>query len=105
MIIVRFKLRCRPERTEEVKAALADVIAPSRELPGVVSLDIAQTIDDPDAFIATEIYDDRAALARQEALPEVEQALALIRESLADKAESTIFHISSSEQFGSQDSS
>jgi hypothetical protein len=34
MIVARFKVRCRPERTEEMGAAIAAVEAPSREIPG-----------------------------------------------------------------------
>jgi quinol monooxygenase YgiN len=71
MIVVRFKVQCRPGMTEEVRAALAEVVAPSRELEGVISFDIARDLADPDTFIATEVFEDRAALDRQESLPEV----------------------------------
>jgi len=35
MIVARFKVQCRPERSEEMAAAIAAVEAPSREIPGV----------------------------------------------------------------------
>ena len=41
MIVVRFKARCRPEKVEEALAAFRAVVAPSREVEGVISFDIA----------------------------------------------------------------
>ena len=43
MIVARFKVQCRPERTEEMGAAIAAVEAPSREIPGVVHFDAARS--------------------------------------------------------------
>jgi quinol monooxygenase YgiN len=92
MVIMRFRVQVRPEKTDEVRAALAAVVAPSRALDGVVRIDIAESLVDPDTFIATEVYDDEAALERQEALPEVEAALALIRECTVDR-EATLYQV------------
>jgi len=100
MMVVRFKVRCQPEKTEQVKAALEAVIAPSRALDGVVSFDVARDLADPNSFIATEVFEDRAALDRQEAQAEVANALAVLEESLAAEPEATIFHVSSSEPHG-----
>jgi quinol monooxygenase YgiN len=100
MIVVRFKVQCQPEKTEQVKAALEAVIAPSRSLDGVVSFDVARDLADPNSFIATEVFEDRAALDRQEAQAEVANALAVLGESLAAEPEATIFHVSSSEPHG-----
>ena len=96
MVIMRFKVKVRPEQAEEVRAALAEVIEPSRALEGVVRLDIASDLLDPHAFIATEVYEDEAALERQEALPEVEAALALIRECTVER-EATLYRVASTE--------
>ncbi len=100
MIIVRFKVQCQPGKADGVREALAKVVTPSRALPGVVSFDIGRDIEDPDAFIATEVFDDRAALERQESLAEVTAALAVLEESLAAEPEATIFEVSSSEPWG-----
>lgn len=99
MIVVRFKVQCRPETADEIASALEAVIEPSRGLPGVIRLDIARDLAEPDSFVATEVYEDRAALDRQEALPEVKAALALIRESAPVASEATIYHVSSAEPF------
>ena len=100
MIVVRFKVQCQPAKTEQVMAALEDQIAPSRAVDGVISFDIARDLADPDSFIAMEVFEDRAALERQESLPEVEKTLSVLEESLAAEPEATIFHVSSSEPWG-----
>jgi quinol monooxygenase YgiN len=100
MIVVRFKAKCQPGKTEEALAAFEEVIAPSRALDGVISFDIGRDLTDPDSIIATEVFDDRAALDRQESLPEVGKVLAILPGALAAAPEATIFHVSSSEPHG-----
>jgi quinol monooxygenase YgiN len=100
MIVVRFKVTCKPDKSEQAKAALLAVIAPSRRLEGVISFDIARDIGDPNAFIATEVFADRAALDRQESLPEVKKVIELLPDLLAGEPEATIFSVSSSEPWG-----
>ncbi len=99
MLVVRFVMRCHPERTEEAIAVLREVIAPSRRVEGVVSFDIGRDLVDPDSLIATEVFTDREALDRQEALAEVATAMDLFATALAAPPEATIFHVSSSEQY------
>ena len=100
MIVVRFKVRCLPDKAEYVRAALENVIATSRALEGVISFDIARDLADPNSFIATEVFEDRAALDRQESQPEVAAALAVLEESLAAEPEATIYNVSSTEPHG-----
>lgn len=97
MIVVRFVVRAQPGKAEEVLAALRDVVSPSRTLAGVISFDIGRDLTDPDVFIATEVFEDLAAVQRQESLPEVARALNVFEESLASEPEATIFQVSSSE--------
>lgn len=100
MIVVRFKVECKPEKAEQVREAMEAVIAPSRALAGVVSFDIGRDLTNPNAFIATEVFEDREALDRQESQPEVERVLALLGDSLVAEPEATIFEVSSSEPHG-----
>jgi quinol monooxygenase YgiN len=99
MLIVRFAFRCHPGRADDAVAALIPVVAASRALPGVISIDIARDITDPDAFIATELYDDRAALDRQEALPETVAALAALKNGIVAESDALIHHVTRSERF------
>jgi quinol monooxygenase YgiN len=97
MIVVRFKVQCQPEKTEQVRAAFGNVIAPSRAVSGVIRFDIARDLANPDSFIATEVFEDQAARDRQESLAEVGKVMAILPESLAAPPEATVFHVSSSE--------
>ena len=98
MIVARFKVQCRPDRTEEIVAAIAAVEAPSRELPGVVSFDVARSLTDPNALIAIEVFEDREALERQEAQGEVAKVMSLIEAgSLTGDPEWTVWDASTAD--------
>jgi len=101
MIVVRFKVRFRPEKTEQGMVVFREVIAASRPVDGVVSFDIGRDLLDPDSFIAVEVFTDRAALDRQESLPVVKKTIDLLEELVASAPEATIFEISSSQPWGS----
>jgi quinol monooxygenase YgiN len=94
MVILRQKMRAKPGRSDELMPALAEVITPARATEGVISLDIARVLLEPDAFIATAVYEDGAALKRQESRPEVHKVMAMLPESLSAPLERTIFDAS-----------
>jgi quinol monooxygenase YgiN len=96
MIVVRFRVTSKPDKAEELRAAFEAVVPPSRVVHGVLSFDIARDITDPNAFIATEVFADAAALARQEALPQVQQVMAPLPDVLAAAPEATVYEVSSS---------
>ena len=91
MVILRFKIHSKPDKSDELMAALAKIIAPARATEGVVDFDIARVLRDPDFFIATAVYEDGDALERQESLPEVHRVMAMLPESLVAPPERTIF--------------
>jgi quinol monooxygenase YgiN len=97
MIVVRFKLQCQPEKTDEVIAALSEVVAPARATAGVISFDVARDITNPNSLIATEVFEDEAARERQEGLPQVGKVMALLPQSVAAPPEATVYHVSSHE--------
>ena len=94
MVILRFKIRSKPDKSDELMSALAEIITPARATNGVINFDIARDLLDPDSFIATAVYEDGAALERQESRPEVHKVMALLPESLAAPLERTIFDAS-----------
>jgi quinol monooxygenase YgiN len=57
--------------------------AQARATPGVISLDIARDLLDPDSFVATAVYEDSASVERQESAPEVHAAMAMFSDALA----------------------
>ena len=94
MLILRQKMLAKPDKRAELMAALAEIITPARATEGVISLDIARVLLEPDSFIATAVYEDGAALERQESRPEVHKVMAMLPESLAAPLERTIFDAS-----------
>jgi quinol monooxygenase YgiN len=94
MLILRQKMRAKPDKSDELMAALAEIIEPARATDGVISLDIARVLLEPDSFIATVVYEDGAALERQESRPEVHKVMAILQDSLAAPLERTIFDAS-----------
>ena len=100
MIIVRFKGKCKPEKAEQLRAAFEAVVAEGRTIQGCLHFDIARDVTDANAFIATEVFEDKEALARQETLPQAKKVIDLLPEVLAAEPEATIYHIASSEPWG-----
>jgi quinol monooxygenase YgiN len=66
----------------------------------VISFDIARDVTDPNAFIAVEVFEDRAALDRQESLAEVQATIGLLGDLVVAPPEATIYHVSSAEPWG-----
>jgi quinol monooxygenase YgiN len=98
MILVRFKVVCQPSKTAELAAAMKAVIASARAVPGVIHFDIASDLTDDNCLIATEVFEDREAMQREEALPEVAGVVALMQSgALASPPEWTIYEIASAE--------
>lgn len=100
MVVVRFKVKCKPEKIAEAKAAFERVVAPSRQVQGVIHFDIGLDVTDPHSIIATEVFEDQAALERQESLPDVQKIIGQLPDLLAAAPEATLFHVSSSEPWG-----
>jgi quinol monooxygenase YgiN len=94
MIILHQEMRAKPEKCDEVMAALAAIIPGARATEGVVKLDIARDLLDPDSFLATGVYKDGAALERQESAPEVHRAMAMFAEALAAPPDRRIYDAS-----------
>ncbi|MEO5841617.1 MAG: hypothetical protein ABIQ73_28315 [Acidimicrobiales bacterium] len=63
----------------------------------MISFDIGRDLVDPVSFIATEVFENRGALERQESLPKVAKALGVLEHSLTAEPEATIFEVSFSE--------
>src|SRR5262245_6562005 len=96
MIIVRFKVRCQPDKAEQALATFREVVAASQSVPGVVHFDMAIDLTDPNTFIATEVYADHAGMVRQEKLPATQRAIGLLGDLIAAPPEATVFEVSSS---------
>jgi len=94
MIILHQRMRAKPDRCDEVVAALDAIVPGARATEGVFKLDIARDLLDPGLFIATGVYENGAALERQESAPEVHKAMAMFPDALAAPPERTIYDAS-----------
>jgi quinol monooxygenase YgiN len=94
MIILRQKMQAKPDKSDELLAGLADIIASARATKGVINFDIARVLLEPHSFIATALYEDGGALERQESAPEVHRAMAMSPDWLAAPPERTIYEVS-----------
>lgn len=101
MIVVRFKVRCQTGKAEQALALFSDVVGPSREVEGAIHFDIGRDVTDPNAFVAVEVFEDREALDRQEALPATQRAIGMLGDLVAAEPEATVYHVSSAEPWGS----
>ena len=90
MIILHQEMRAKHEKCDEVMAALAAIIPGARATEGVIKLDIARDLLDPDFFVATGST-GRSALERQESAPEVHRAIAMFADSLAAPPDRRIY--------------
>jgi quinol monooxygenase YgiN len=97
VIVVRFRVQCRPGAADQVADAMSAVVTASRSLAGVSHFDVGRDVTDPDVLIATEVFDDADARSRQETLPQVADVMKLLPAALAAPPEATLFHVSSSE--------
>jgi quinol monooxygenase YgiN len=93
MIVLRFRLVCQPDKTEAVVAALREVVAPARTVDGVINFDVGRDLTDPNAFIATEVFQDEAARARQESLPQVGAVMRLLPGAISAPPEVTVYQV------------
>jgi quinol monooxygenase YgiN len=94
MVILRQQMRSKPERTDDVLAALAAIVPGARATQGVISLDIARDLLEPDSFVATGVYEDSAAIERQESAPEVHRAMVMFSGALAAPPDRKIYEAS-----------
>jgi quinol monooxygenase YgiN len=99
MIVVRFKVLCQPDRSDEMAKLMGAVATAARGLDGVIHFDIARDVTNSDAIIATEVFVDRAAMETEEQLPEVAEVVRLLGEDglLATAPEWTIYQVSHAE--------
>lgn len=94
MLITRFKVQIKPDKTEEALALFREIVATSRPLDGTIHFDMGRDLTDPNTFIALEVYRDQAALERQEALPAVQKTMGLFDALVAAPPEMTVYEAS-----------
>lgn len=77
-------LTARAGKTDELRALLDGMAAPSRAEPGNLRYDIWRDRDDPGRFVLDELYVDGAAVTAHRATPHFKRYVAVI-EDLAER--------------------
>lgn len=96
MLVVRFRVRCQAAKSDAMIKRMDAVVRAARKLDGVVHFDIGRDITDPNALVATEVFEDRAAMEREEAIPEVAAVIDLIQDgALTEPPAWTIYDVTS----------
>jgi transposase/quinol monooxygenase YgiN len=79
----------------------ARAMATGSDHRGVVGYNVQAAVDTKHHIVvATEVFEDRNALTRQESLPAVQRTMALLDEVAAEPAAAMIFHVSAAEPGG-----
>lgn len=91
MFVWRVTAKFQDHTVDEAKGLFARLVKASRQVPGVVSFDIAQDVLDPSTFVSVEVYEDEAAMRRQETLPELVALMAFLEGRLVSGPAGTIF--------------
>ena len=99
MIIYRVSGKADPHRIEEARSKFADLSSASRNVPGVISFDVAQDVTDPSVFISMEVYEGQGAVAKQGTAGRLRALMGSLDELLAEGPRGTIFHVSATEEW------
>lgn len=94
MIVYRVMVTVQPERIDEARGLFARLAVASRAVPGVVNFDIAQDLTDPTRFVSVEVYEDQAALDRQDLLPELRDVMTALGHLLVAPPDGRKFFVS-----------
>jgi quinol monooxygenase YgiN/ubiquinone/menaquinone biosynthesis C-methylase UbiE len=97
MIIYRVEVAVRPERLPRARTMFAELVRQSRQVPGVHTFDVLQDPDDACRFVSVEVFEDRAAVERQSALPLVREVIEEFDTLLHTQPRGTAFFVSASE--------
>ena len=83
MIVVLATLTGRPDKRDEIAAALVEAAAATREEDGCLSYAFARDLDDEDRYLAVERWRDQAALDAHFGTPHMAALLGRADELLA----------------------
>ncbi|WP_281906421.1 methyltransferase domain-containing protein [Phytohabitans aurantiacus] len=97
MIIYRVEVEVRPEQLPRATTMFAELVRQSRQVLGVRHFDILQDPDDGCRFVSVEVFEDRAAVDRQSALPLVGEVISAFDGLLRVAPRGSAFHVSASE--------
>ena len=99
MLIVIGRVRCAPERREDLIAAFEEMQENSRRDDGCLRYGFFAAVEDPHAFIAVEEWADREALDRHFAQPHLQRFAQRLLELVSDQPEVAIHEVAETSPF------
>jgi quinol monooxygenase YgiN len=99
MLLVIGRVRCAPERREELVAQFERMQADSRREDGCLRYGFFAAVEDEHSFIAVEEWQDREALDRHFAEPHLHEFSARLLELVSERPEVAIHEISETNPF------
>lgn len=95
MLIVLAQAQARPERREDLAAALAQAAVTSRSEPGCLAYTFQSNVEDPNAFTSIEQWEARADLDVHLASPHVAELLGALPDLVTQAPRITAYEVSS----------
>ena len=83
MLVVIATLPGKPDKREEIAAALAKAAAASRGDAGCVSYAFHRDLENPDSYVSVEVWEDQASLDAHFQAPHLAELLAVAGDLLA----------------------
>jgi len=99
MILVIGRVRCEPERRDELVALLVKMQDESRKEEGCIRYGFFAAVEDPNSFVAVEEWADREALDRHFAEPHLQEFSKGLLEAVAERPEVAIHEIAGTSDF------
>ena len=99
MLIVIGRVRCRPERREEVIGLFKTMQDNSRREDGCLRYGFFEAVEDPLSFVAVEEWADRPALDRHFAQPHLQEFARGLLEAVSEPPEVAIHEVAATKPF------
>jgi quinol monooxygenase YgiN len=104
VLLVIGRVRCDPEKREELIALLRQMQDDSRREQGCLRYGFFAAVEDEDSFIAVEEWQDREALDRHFTQPHLHQFSRRLLELVSEQPEVAIHEIAGTSPFPGRDS-
>lgn len=97
MIVFRVDAQVHGAKIDQARAMFRALTRASRTVPGVISFDILEDLDQPGRFVSIEVYHEQDALDRQGDLPELHAVMDALDSLLTGPPDGTKFHVDKTE--------
>lgn len=83
-IVLIARLKVKPDKIEEARAAAMKIVEPSRKEEGCINYDVHQSVEDESVFLWHETWIDKAAIDEHFATPFFQEFFSIVGEIAAE---------------------